>query len=195
MSAPRATPLNGGYDQNLLAVTPEVSKAARQEGYNVDLLREDGLPPQRNTAHRSTDLENGQHRAQPLYTKENYSGPIKPQKIPWWRTQTGIIAIVVILIVIIGAIVGGAVGGSVSHKGKTQVDDQPITTGNSSSVAVNGSGTKTDDKKSPDSGRTADSSKEAQTANSAPPTPPGQNIGPAPTPTNNPPSPVIRRAW
>lgn len=147
------------------------------------------MPPQRNTAHRSIDPENGgQYHAQPLYTKENYSGPVKPQKIPWWRTQNGIIAIVIILIVIIGAIVGGAVGGSVSHKGKTVVVEQPVT--NSSSVpAVDGS--KPDDKKSPDSGGPVviDSSKEAQNTNSAPPT---SSASPNAEPT---PGTIIRRAW
>ncbi|KAF8591782.1 hypothetical protein K439DRAFT_1626784 [Ramaria rubella] len=114
MSASGGHPLNGGgYDKSLLAATPEVSKAAKQEGYNVDLLDEHR---QRAPSTRATQ----NYEAAPL--KETYAtmgavggaGAMR-RKVPFYKTRAGIITIAILAIVIVGAVVGGAVGGTVGH--------------------------------------------------------------------------------
>ncbi|KAF8519330.1 hypothetical protein BU17DRAFT_90000 [Hysterangium stoloniferum] len=112
MSAPKSHPLGEEYDRSLLAATPAVSKAAKQESYNVDLLDQEQRPPSHPPTRRTTDPE-----AQ--YPKESYTNlnSTLPQqtRLPWYKTRGGMIGLAILAIVVVGAVVGGAVGGSV-HK-------------------------------------------------------------------------------
>ncbi|KIJ24661.1 hypothetical protein M422DRAFT_39064, partial [Sphaerobolus stellatus SS14] len=138
MSYPKPSPLEAGYDQSLLQATPEVTRAERQEGYNVDLLNDDGRPrPQRSATQRTAASHSQSVRAASAREsarhpsafpgKEAYvpslpvpitAAPTRSTNVPWFRTTRGIIALAIIVIVIVGAVVGGAVGGTVGHKNK-----------------------------------------------------------------------------
>ncbi|KIJ54092.1 hypothetical protein M422DRAFT_241348 [Sphaerobolus stellatus SS14] len=152
MSLPKP---DAGYDQSLLHATQEVTRAERQEGYNVDLLNDDGHPPQRATTQRTalrqsipatSAREDGTQRG-----KETFVPPL-PQpvtvstnrnaKVPWFRTTRGILTLAILAIVIVGAVVGGAVGGTVGHhknnKASTTQHSAPASTTASTTGGVQG---------------------------------------------------------
>ncbi|EIM84371.1 uncharacterized protein STEHIDRAFT_132732 [Stereum hirsutum FP-91666 SS1] len=140
------------YDQSLLANAPEVTRAEKQEGYNVDLL-EEGRPRGAASpaiAHTSDNLdpsstsrafEGPGPRGAGGYTRTLDSDPTTypangttnlGTKRPWYRTRTGIIAIVIIVLVIIGAVVGGAVGGTRHKSSNNAVVPSPTASASSS---------------------------------------------------------------
>ncbi|KIJ36448.1 hypothetical protein M422DRAFT_261191 [Sphaerobolus stellatus SS14] len=164
MSYPKPSPLEAGYDQSLLQATPEVTRAERQGGYNVDLLNDDGRPrPQRSATQRTAASHSQSVRAASAREsarhpsafpgKEAYvpslpvpitAAPTRSTNVPWFRTTRGIIALAIIVIVIVGAVVGGAVGGTVGHKNKgvsgqstgTHQGQAPSSTSNSTSTST-----------------------------------------------------------
>lgn len=131
----------GMYDQSLLATTPEVSRAAKQESYNVDLLEE--RPPTTHVLESASGpggamgLNGGMNKeisytslptraSRPAaFREEGYHRPINR---PWYRRPVGIVIIAIVSIVIVGAIVGGAVGGTVGHH-KNHTEQQQQTEG------------------------------------------------------------------
>ncbi|KZV70548.1 hypothetical protein PENSPDRAFT_651427 [Peniophora sp. CONT] len=129
-------PKPGQYDERLLAEAPQTTRAAKQEGYNVDLLN------QPHPAGSSSSLQEPT-AAQPVNPNRNaYTPPATaasdaPQlytthKTPWYRTTRGILILAIAALVIIGAVVGGAVGGTV---GKHKNNNNLAVPGNSSSSA------------------------------------------------------------
>jgi len=118
-----------GYDENLLASAPAASKAARQAGYNLDLLEEPETTPTPTQAapfaspdpvipgHAfESDVENGVNGsgAKEYTGLGDDSAGRKPPS--FWASTRGKILLAVIALVIIGAVVGGAVGGTVGKK-------------------------------------------------------------------------------
>jgi len=105
----------GGYDVNLLHAAPDASKAQTQAGYNVDLLS-------RNQTHEDSgrSISNHDPTLNPHQEKPESRPPFEAssKKPSFWRTKTGIFALVLLVVVIVGAIVGGTVGGVLSHKSK-----------------------------------------------------------------------------
>ncbi|THH06308.1 hypothetical protein EW145_g4174 [Phellinidium pouzarii] len=121
------------YDKALLDDAPQVTPHQRQRFYDADILLSDANQQQHENgtngaagrptgaaapAQRSnTDIESGR-----VHSKE-YT-PLPPpavHRLPWYKSRTGIIAIVIVILVIIGAVVGGAVGGTQANKNKSSI--------------------------------------------------------------------------
>jgi len=139
------------YDQSLLKDT-KVSKAARQEGYNVDLLNDRSMeapltgsrtPEGRTSTRQLTDPEIGQA---PSTTKEydpviaTSSTPVGRRKVPFWRTKKGIIILSVVAVVIVAAIVGGVVGGVLGNRKSSSPNSGPGAGSGSGNGTESGSG-------------------------------------------------------
>ncbi|KAI5115627.1 hypothetical protein M0805_000679 [Coniferiporia weirii] len=116
------------YDKAILDDAPEVTRGQRQQFYDADILLNDEdqrhgsgtngsatLPVGAAApagARSNPDLESGR-----MHSRE-YT-PLPPpavRKTAWYKTRTGIIAVVVIALVVIAAVVGGAVGGTRHHQ-------------------------------------------------------------------------------
>ncbi|VDB99486.1 unnamed protein product [Peniophora sp. CBMAI 1063] len=132
-------PKPGTYDERLLAEAPQATRAAKQEGYNVDLLN------QPHPAGGSSNSLQDPVPAQAVTPNRNAYTPPTPadadavpqlypsRKTPWYRTTRGIIILAVVALVIIGAVVGGAVGGTV---GKSKSNNSAVPNPSSSSSAT-----------------------------------------------------------
>jgi len=111
-----SSPSNNGYDEALLG-SVKVDKRAIQEGYSTDLLNDKPArspaptpPPQRG------DTSDSVHR--PLHADPEAQSPLKPRKVPFYRSKKGLIALGALLVVIIvAAVVGGVVGSRNNKKG------------------------------------------------------------------------------
>jgi len=122
-------PTPGGYDQSLIAQAPEITRADRQEGYDINLVAHG-----HNTAHpppaRSPALQlQPQPTPGPLGSQTSLEKPpgVPPttngysqqdnftsKPIPWYKTTKGIAILIVAAVVLVGVVVGVAVG--VTHK-------------------------------------------------------------------------------
>ncbi|KAI9511226.1 hypothetical protein F5148DRAFT_1172756 [Russula earlei] len=149
------------YDRTLLSSVPDPTRAEKQEGYDVDILDEsrDRRAPTPPKALAPSDQQHGpsavgyspgalsyarkeeQAPAPATTTANGYE--LVLEKVPWYRTRWGIIAIVVVIILIIGGAVGGAVGGtrhgsdkSKSNNSSSDVQGQGQATNSSQQVGV-----------------------------------------------------------
>jgi len=116
------------YDESLLKGTG-VSRAQRQEGYDVELLNQHQETPP--TAPHVT-LPNESNKEAPYSPALNERRDMRAPKRAWYRTKGGLIGLVILGIIIIAAVVGGAVGGT--HHKKTTAS--PPSSGSSNSTAA-----------------------------------------------------------
>jgi len=132
------------YDQHLLGAAPEATKEQRQEGYNIDLLKQSrthhvGTSSPPNLTPRSTDVESA------LPRPKEYNGVVVGKPVAshtsFFRSTKGRIVMLIIVIIIIGAVVGGAVGGTVGkHKNNTAVKPS---SGTSTSTSISSGAART----------------------------------------------------
>ncbi|KIP05703.1 hypothetical protein PHLGIDRAFT_128725 [Phlebiopsis gigantea 11061_1 CR5-6] len=103
------------YDERLLASAPAATRAAKQEGYNVDLL-DDGAPK---AGSSSPETQHAPLASSHGHAEAGLSKEVLPSyasaPVPWWRRKKVIIFAVIFAVVAVAAIVGGAVGGTVNH--------------------------------------------------------------------------------
>ncbi|EPQ55618.1 hypothetical protein GLOTRDRAFT_121161 [Gloeophyllum trabeum ATCC 11539] len=134
-----------GYDRGLLASAPVATRAAKQGGYDVDLLDKDpytGRPSassSRHTLPRSpVQAEQGlPPQEDPLYA---FASPNNARRKSFWRTRNGIITIsVAVGIFILGAVLGGAIGGTARRR--HQHSDYNTSPGASAPAGSDGSST------------------------------------------------------
>jgi hypothetical protein len=116
------------YDASLLASAPKATKAMVQEGYNPHILDES---KSKSAVIEPAQLEAASPREPPLNSQQN-----KP-KLPFYRTRTGIITIVIITLVILGAVIGGAVGGT-RHSSSHAIDSTSSAPASSTSATLGG---------------------------------------------------------
>lgn len=130
------------YDESLLKDT-QVTRAERQEGYNVDLLNE--KPPSRAQSPPAPVHARISVQQSPINNRTNDEEfpPIPVNNIeknrPFWRTTKGIALMAVVAVIVLGAIIGGAVGGTVSHRGKANGQFPPTGSGGGQAASDSGS--------------------------------------------------------
>jgi hypothetical protein len=125
----------GGYDESLLQIAPQITRADRQQGYSVDVLEQrpnyqyDPNAPRRQPVAQGYEqrrYQHRQHRQQPsypydqsvppsfekadYYSSENQrdiftTNTYKPRK-PWFRTKRGLLILFVSILVVAGGAVG-----------------------------------------------------------------------------------------
>jgi len=99
---------HGGYDQSLIAQAPEITKADRQEGYDINLVTHP--PPSRPQTVPPTSYE----KAAPI---NGYSTEFsEARRTPWYRTTKGLAIIIVVAVLFVGVVVGVPVGVTQSRK-------------------------------------------------------------------------------
>jgi len=117
-------PPGGDYDERLLDSAPKATKAAKQEGYNVNLLDSGNSETPMNARTAPTVDGHASLEAGVPPTKESYDSSYS---LPWYRQKKGRIIILVVAIIIIGAVVGGAVGGTLASKNNDNSNSGPST--------------------------------------------------------------------
>ncbi|EKM52824.1 uncharacterized protein PHACADRAFT_176833 [Phanerochaete carnosa HHB-10118-sp] len=134
------------YDERLLDSAPVVTREAKQEGYNVDLLDDSRRAGSSSPETRAPLASNHGHAEAALASKEQLAPYPAARPIPWWKTKKFIVFSVIFAVVAIAAIVGGAVGGSVHHHNKSnstdtsgsQTSSSPTATGTTAANATSG---------------------------------------------------------
>ncbi|KAH7103756.1 hypothetical protein BKA62DRAFT_768687 [Auriculariales sp. MPI-PUGE-AT-0066] len=109
------------YDARLLEQAPEISRAEKQEGYNVDLL--DRSASVGATPHQYS------HAGLPLPVSTpaapSTAHGVAPYRKPkFWQTLHGRVIIGIVALAVLAAIIGGAVGGVLAGKNKN--DKKPL---------------------------------------------------------------------
>ncbi|KAK7680801.1 hypothetical protein QCA50_016109 [Cerrena zonata] len=145
---PSSTTTNtmSAYDERLLASAPVATRAAKQEGYNVDLLDNSREVPKSGSSSPTppAHASNIDH-AEAQYPKESPSAVLYSSHTqrPWYKTRKWIIIFTLLAIVVVAAVIGGAVGGTLSNKHKNNGDNSAQSNPNGGSTSSGESGADT----------------------------------------------------
>ncbi|KAI0334209.1 hypothetical protein GY45DRAFT_1318674 [Cubamyces sp. BRFM 1775] len=126
--------MSGGYDERLLASAPVATRAEKQEGYDINLFKEQqpiGREP--TVSPPPLPVLSANHSSAEV---AGYSPYAQPPALPWYRTRKWLFIFFFAAIVIIAAVIGGAVGGTVGHNKGGAV----VTAGDTGGGAAEGAG-------------------------------------------------------